>query len=87
MVFLIEYARSEGRIVAIRQFHDVERLEAENARLDLELRLNREGIDHEIVLLDAASTEALRRTHGRYFDEIEWPEGDLPYQVDDVPNA
>lgn len=87
MVFLIEYARSERRIVGIREFRDGQRPEADNARLELELRLNREGIDHEIVLLDAASEEALRRTHGRYFDEIEWPEGNVPEQVGNPPDA
>ena len=58
MVFLIEYARSEGRVV------------------------------------DAASQEALRRTHSRYFPvmewpgtEIEWPEGDLPDQASDPQDA
>jgi len=71
MVFLIEYARSEGRIVRMFEFRDADRAKAENARLELELRLNREAIDHEIVLLDAASEKALRRTHGRYFDELE----------------
>jgi hypothetical protein len=87
MVFLIEYARSERRIVWIREFQDGQRPEAENARLELELRLNREGVDHEIVLLDASSEQALRRTHGRYFDEIEWPERDLPERVGNAPDA
>lgn len=87
MVFLIEYARSERRIVEIREFQDGQRSEAENARLELELHLNRKGVDHEIVLLDASSELALRRTHGRYFNEIEWPKGDLPEQVGNAPDA
>ena len=69
MVFLIEYARTEGRVVEIREYRDDERLTAENVRLDLELELNRQGIDHEIVLLDAADKEALRLTHSRYFPD------------------
>ena len=73
---LDEYRRSFGDA-----FQEADRPAAENARLDLELSLNREGIEHEIVLLDAASEEALRRTHGRYCDVIEWPEGALPDQV------
>ena len=81
MVFLIEYDRSRRQIVRMTEFQDSRRRDAESARLEIELRLNREGIDCEIVLLDAGSKEALRRTHGRYFDEIEWPEGDLPDQV------
>jgi hypothetical protein len=94
MVFLIEYARTEGRVVEIREYRDDERLIAENVRLDLELELNRQGIDHEIVLLDAANKEALRLTHSRYFPvsewpepEIEWPDGDLPDQAVDPPDS
>ena len=69
MIFLIEYNRPEGQIVAIKRFKDSERLNAEKSRLDLELDLNRRGIDREVVLLEAASEEALRRTHRRYFED------------------
>jgi len=41
--------------------------EAQNARLDLELRLFRFGIEREVVILEAESEELVRRTHGRYF--------------------
>ena len=68
MIFLIEYNRPEGRIVTFQRFQDSERLKAENARLDLELDLNRRGVDHEVVLLEAASEDGLRRTHRRYFE-------------------
>ena len=68
MIFLIEYNRPQGRIVTFKRFQDSERLKAQNARLDLELDLNRRGVDHEVVLLEAASEEALRRTHRRYFE-------------------
>lgn len=67
MMFLIEYNRSQGRIVTFRNFDDSQRREAEDSRLGMELDLNRKGIDHEVVLLDAASEDALRRTHQRYF--------------------
>jgi hypothetical protein len=67
MIFLIEYNRSEGRIVTFRDFDDSQRRDAENSRLDIELALNRKEIDHEVVLLEAASEEALHRTHQRYF--------------------
>ena len=94
MVFLIQYARSEGHVVGIREFRDDERLAAEDARLDLEVRLSREGIDHEVVLLDASSEDTLRRTHSRYFPVevwpdpgIEWPEGDLPDQITDTQDS
>ena len=70
MIFLIEYNRPEGRLVTFQRFQDSERLKAQNARLDLELDLNRRGVDHEVVLLEAASEEALRRTHRRYFETL-----------------
>jgi len=67
MVFLIEYDPPTGTLVQFRKFEDSLRGEAEDARLDLELRLNREHIQHEVVLLDAPSEEVIRHTHGRYF--------------------
>ena len=70
MIFLIEYNRPEGRLVTFQRFQVSERLKAQNARLDLELDLNRRGVDHEVVLLEAASEEALRRTHRRYFETL-----------------
>ena len=70
MIFLIEYNRPEGRLIIFQRFQDSERLKAQNARLDLELDLNRRGVDHEVVLLEAASEAALRRTHGRYFKTL-----------------
>lgn len=52
-------------------FADADRAGAHRARLELELQLNQSGIDHEVVLLDAASEEDLRRTHERYFQAVE----------------
>ena len=69
MIFLIEYNRPEGQLVTFQRFQDSERLTAQNARLDLELDLNRRGVSHEVVLLEAASEAALRRTHRRYFED------------------
>ena len=70
MIFLIEYNRSEGRIVTFRDFDDSQRQEAEDSRLDIELDVNRKGVDHEVVLLEAASEDALHRTHQRYFADL-----------------
>ncbi len=70
MIFSIEYDRPSGRIVTLRVFDDSERLEAEKLRLEIELDLNRRGIDHEVVLLEAANEDALRRTHRRYFEDL-----------------
>jgi len=70
MIFLIEYDRSEGQIVTFRDFDESQRREAEDSRLGMELDLNRKGIDHEVVLLEAASKDALQRTHQRYFADL-----------------
>jgi hypothetical protein len=70
MLFLIEYDRQRGQIVTFRTFDDSERRVAENARLELELELNRVGTEREVVLLEAATEEALRRTHRRYFEDL-----------------
>jgi len=71
MIFLVEYSRQERRIVTLDEFDDGDRREAERARLDRELKLNRSGVEHEVVLLEARSKEALRKTHGRYFGDRE----------------
>lgn len=70
MIFLIEYDRSQGRIVTYRTFDDVARQEAEDSRLQLEPELNWRGTEREVVLPEAASEEALRRTHRRYFENL-----------------
>ena len=36
MIFLIEYDRPKGHIVTFSSFHETERLEAENRRLEIE---------------------------------------------------
>ena len=68
MIFLIEYNRPEGRIISLKDFMESERSQAENSRLNLELDLNRKGVGHEVVLLEAESKDALRRTHRCYFE-------------------
>ena len=67
MIFLIEYDRAAGRIVTFDVFDESDRLMAEDSRLKLELALNRQQANHEVVLLEASSEAALRRTHRRYF--------------------
>jgi hypothetical protein len=70
MIFLIDYDRREGQLISIREFQDSERGVAESARLELELTLHQQDVDREVVLLQADSVEALRRTHRRYFVEV-----------------
>lgn len=70
MIFLIQYDRQRGRIVTLKAFEDSERLKAEDSRLELEVLLNRRGIPHEVILLEAKTEQALRRTHRRYFEDL-----------------
>ena len=67
MIFLVEYDRSESRLLRMRTFPDTAMREVEDVRLALELDLNRKHITREVVILQAVSEAALRRTHGRYF--------------------
>jgi len=70
MIFLVEYDRVRGELTSMRVFDDSERDAAENERLTTELKLHRTGLTREVVLLQAASEEALQETHGRYFGDI-----------------
>ena len=69
MIFLIEYDRPKGHIVKFKSFNDSEQLTAEKLRLTIELDLRQKAVDHEVVLLNAANEDALRRTHRRYFED------------------
>lgn len=71
MIFLIDYDRDEGHIVFLKPFQDRERQAAEDARLELELKFNEYREKREIVLLQARNEQALRKTHRRYFENLE----------------
>ena len=71
MIFLIEYNRSEGKIVTFRNYDASHRREAQETRFGIELDLNRKGIKHELVLLEAHSADELLRTHRRYFENLD----------------
>ncbi len=71
MIFLIHYSRRAGKILLLRRFDNAERETAEKARLDLEIGLHRNPRDEEVVILEAESEEAIRKTHGRYFRTVE----------------
>jgi hypothetical protein len=51
----------------IDQLGDRLREDVDEARLQMELRLRREAAKREVVVLEAADEEALRKTHARYF--------------------
>ncbi len=70
MLFLVEYARRQGKIVSFKSFKNEDSTLARNTRLELELDLNKRGLEHEIVLLEAENEQALRRTHRRYFESL-----------------
>ncbi|HEY2091477.1 MAG TPA: hypothetical protein VGJ81_06290 [Thermoanaerobaculia bacterium] len=70
MIFLLEYDRSRGELLSIRPYADSDRLLAQNAGLERELQLHRDGIQREVVLLQAESEDALRKTHRHYFEDI-----------------
>lgn len=70
MIFLIEYDRNGGSIVTFKIFDDSEQQRAAETRLQMELELNRLGTEREVVLLAAATEGDLRRTHRRYFENL-----------------
>jgi len=69
MIFLIDYNRQKGKL-KLRAYKDADRNLAQEDRLQLELDYARRGISHEVVILQAASEKALRRTHRRYFEDL-----------------
>lgn len=67
MIYLIDYDWKLGRLVSITSYVDADRTAAQDARLRLELDLFTCKQEREVVLLQAESEAALRRTHQRYF--------------------
>ena len=67
MIFLVKFHRETQHSVEFREFGDDEREAAEDARRAIELSLGTAGMEYEVVLLEAVSESALRRTHSRYF--------------------
>jgi len=70
MLFLIQYDRRAGKLVKLERFEDAQWSKAYKAQLDLEIDLGRCGLGHEVVLLQAASEEAIHKTHSRYFQDV-----------------
>ncbi|MGO9910293.1 MAG: hypothetical protein ACLPQS_03905 [Acidimicrobiales bacterium] len=64
--FLLAFDRAQGRLVDdIVEYSDSK--EAFAARVAREALARDEGVDLEVVVLGAASREALVNTHSRYF--------------------
>lgn len=70
MIFLIDYDVASGKPASLTSFADAERSVAERARLELEIRLSRESVQREVVLLEADNEQALQATHRRYFANL-----------------
>ncbi len=70
MIFLVQYKRSTGKMIQLKSFTDAQRREAEDARLALEVSLIGQNDGDEVCLLEAASLEALKITHRRYFESL-----------------
>ena len=70
MIFLIEYDRSCGKLIQLESFADGDATHARTRRLQLELERMNSSVEHEIVILEAASEDQLRKTHRRYFEEL-----------------
>lgn len=70
MIFLIEYERQRAQIVNFKSYSDAESNVADDERLALELDLNRQHVEHEVVLLEAKDEATMRRTHRRYFENL-----------------
>ena len=67
MIFLVQFHRETQHSVEFREFGDDQREIAEGERRAIELSLGTSGMEYEVVLLEAVSESALRRTHSRYF--------------------
>lgn len=69
MIYMLHYNRRRGTLTDVREFE--ERRDASEAKLAVEIALigSREG--DEIVLLEADSLDALRKSHSRYFTRLE----------------
>ncbi len=64
--FLVVYNQLSGQLLELTRYEAGKRDEALGARFAREL-MERDHRHIEVVLLGAASEDALRRTHARYF--------------------
>lgn len=66
MIFILNYDRSQRRILSLDEFNDDEVAQADALRAKLEEQFRARN-DVEIVTLGSANLATLRITHGRYF--------------------
>lgn len=67
MIYLIQYDRKTGKVRDQKSYHSSDRAFAQRERLAIELDFHKSGVPCEVVLLEAADEQTLRRTHQRYF--------------------
>jgi hypothetical protein len=65
--FVLIYDRQERELLDLREFAETDQVAASAFRLAAQRRALNDNLDQEIVLFQAASREALERTHGSYF--------------------
>jgi hypothetical protein len=65
--FVLIYDRGRREVLALQEFPESDREVADAFRSAAQSRALRDDLDQEIVLFQAASREALERTHGSYF--------------------
>lgn len=84
MIFLIEYDRSAGLIKRFEGFDVNEKELAQQSRTKLELERNKQNVRTEIVLLEAANEDDLRKTHARYFEDVQELINSFKQQVENL---
>lgn len=66
-LFLLVYDRQGRKLLDIREFPESGVREAHEVRADVLRAALRDNLDHEIVLFQADSLDALRTSHASYF--------------------
>jgi hypothetical protein len=66
-IFLLVYEPATGRHLRFKRYREDQRALAQAERLRIEKENAQAGLAREVVILEAVSEEALRKTHGRYF--------------------
>jgi hypothetical protein len=70
VIYLIDYDRKLGKLIAIEEYAESERDTARRKRLALERVSTAEGDQREIVMLEASSRAEVEFTHARYFRSL-----------------
>ena len=66
MLYLIHYDRKQSKVLSFKEYQDFQHSQAFDDRLALEIEHNIQDGEQEIVLLEAANKQQLKRTHPKY---------------------